>query len=64
MEKGYQALEVRGCEMKDISASITVFIFIVAFIISILFADTKVTYENGTSENMLFIEAISLIIKE
>ena len=49
---------------EDISASITVFICIVAFIVSILFADTKVTYENGTSENMLFIEAILLIMED
>lgn len=50
--------------MEDNSLSITVLICIVAIIISILFANTKVTYENGTSENMLFIKAISLIIKE
>lgn len=50
--------------MEEVSTSITIFICIVAIIISILFADTKVTYENGTSENMLFIKAISLIIKE
>ena len=50
--------------MEDNSLSITVLICIVAIIISVLFANTKVTYENVTSENMLFIKAISLIIKE
>ena len=49
--------------MEDKSISLTIFICIIAFIISILFAETKVTYENGISENMLFIEAIQLIIK-
>ena len=50
--------------MNDIATGITLFICIVAILIATLFADTKVTYENGTSENMLFIKAIRLIIKE
>lgn len=50
--------------MEDNSLAITIFIIIIVFIIALLFDETKVIYENGTSENMLFIEAVSLIVKE
>ena len=49
--------------MEDIATAITVFICLIAVIVAILFSDTKVTYENGATENMLFVEAIELIIK-
>ncbi len=50
--------------MEDKSLGITILIVVISIIISLLFAKTKVTYENGTSENMSFVEAISIIIKK
>lgn len=43
---------------------LTLIIVVICIFISILFSDTKVIYENGTTENMLFVEVIKLIIDE
>ena len=40
---------------------LTIFIVLVCLVIALLFDETKVTYKDGTTENMLFIEAIQLI---